>query len=73
MMNARLVIGVGAVVTVVGVVFALQGFSVIGGGAMSGSSVWAVLGPLIAVAGLIACSAGLRRTRRDGAHHHSAP
>jgi len=67
MTNARLIVGVGAAATVIGVIFALQGFGVIGGSAMSGSSVWAVLGPLIAIAGLIACSAGLRRARRNNA------
>ena len=39
---------VGAVLLVAGVVFALQGFNVLGGSAMSGTTVWAVLGPVIA-------------------------
>jgi hypothetical protein len=68
MTNARLIVGVGAVATVIGVIFALQGFSVMGGSAMSGSSVWAVLGPVIAVAGVIACAVGLRRARRHATH-----
>jgi hypothetical protein len=62
MRNGLLVI-VGLAVAAAGVIFALQGFGVLGGSAMSGSSVWAVLGPLIAVGGLIMTAAGLRRGR----------
>jgi len=59
----RVVVAVGAVAIVAGVIFALQGFGVVGGSAMSGSSLWAVLGPLIALAGLVAVVAGVRRRR----------
>ena len=44
---------IGTVLTVVGVVFALQGFGVLGGSSMSGSHFWAGAGPVIAIAGLI--------------------
>lgn len=63
----RLLITAGAVVMVAGVIFALQGFGVLGGSVMSGSSLWAVLGPLIAIAGLLAVVAGARRLRSSGA------
>lgn len=62
-MRNGLLIGVGVLVTVAGVVFALQGFGVLGGSAMSGTSLWAVLGPVIAIAGLILAMIGLRRGR----------
>lgn len=62
MLNGILV-ALGAVATIAGVVFALQGFGVLGGSAMSGSSLWAALGPLIAVAGLLIAATGLRRLR----------
>jgi hypothetical protein len=62
MRNGVLVI-VGLFVAAAGVIFALQGFGVLGGSAMSGSSLWAVLGPLIALAGLGLAAAGLRRGR----------
>ncbi|HEY1642564.1 MAG TPA: hypothetical protein VGG35_17860 [Streptosporangiaceae bacterium] len=62
MRNGLLVI-VGLAVTAAGVIFALQGFGVLGGSAMSGSSLWSVLGPLIALAGLVLTGAGLRRGR----------
>jgi hypothetical protein len=43
----------GAVLVIVaGVIFTLQGVGVIGGSFMSGSALWAALGPLIALCGL---------------------
>jgi hypothetical protein len=43
---------VAVVVIVAGVIFTLQGVGVIGGSFMSGSALWAGLGPLIALGGL---------------------
>jgi hypothetical protein len=54
---------VGSLITLVGVVFALQGVGVIGGSFMSGTTIWAVAGPLIALAGLALLAAALRRPR----------
>ncbi|HTZ93202.1 MAG TPA: hypothetical protein VMB74_12465 [Streptosporangiaceae bacterium] len=62
----RLLVAVGTVVTVAGIIFALQGFGVVGGSVMTGSSVWAALGPIIAAAGLLAVAAGVRRQRSSG-------
>ena len=56
-----LLIGGGLLITVVGVVFALQGVGVIGGSFMSGTTSWAIAGPVIALAGLALVIAGLRR------------
>jgi hypothetical protein len=47
-----LLVGAGSLITVTGVVFTLQGVGVIGGSFMSGTTTWAVAGPLIALAGL---------------------
>ena len=44
---------IGTILTVAGVVFALQGFGVLGGSSMSGSHFWAGAGPVLAIAGLI--------------------
>jgi hypothetical protein len=60
MMRAVLVVG-GLLVAVAGVVFTLQGVGVIGGSFMSGTTFWAVAGPLIALAGLALAAVGLRR------------
>jgi hypothetical protein len=65
-MIIRLLVAAGVIAIVAGVTFALQGFGVVGGSVMSGSSLWAVLGPLIALAGLLAVVAGVRRLRSSG-------
>lgn len=53
----------GALLLLAGIIFALQGVGVIGGSAMSGVTLWAVIGPVIAVVGLAMAVAGLRRRR----------
>lgn len=71
LMVNRLLITAGAVAAAAGVIFALQGFGVLGGSVMSGSSLWAALGPIIAVAGLLALGAGLRGLRSSSSGTHS--
>ncbi len=62
-MPARILLAVaGSLITVAGVVFALQGVGVIGGSFMSGTTIWAVAGPVIALAGLALITLALRRT-----------
>jgi hypothetical protein len=63
-MKSWLLLLLGVVIAVVGVVWALQGFDVIGGSAMSGVTLWAVVGPIVAVAGLVLAVVGLRTSRR---------
>jgi hypothetical protein len=53
----------GLVLTIAGVIWALQGFGVIGGSFMSGDTVWAIIGPIVAVIGLILAVVGVRRAR----------
>ena len=48
----NLLAAVAVVVIVAGVIFFFQGIGVIGGSFMSGSALWAALGPLIALTGL---------------------
>lgn len=61
-MKWALLVGVGLLLLLAGVIFGLQGAGVIGGSTMSGSTLWAVIGPVIAIAGLSsslsACAAG---------------
>jgi len=54
---------VGLVLTIAGVIWALQGFGVVGGSFMSGDSVWAIIGPIVAVIGLVLTAIGIRRAR----------
>jgi len=61
---ARILLAVaGSLITVTGVVFTLQGVGVIGGSFMSGTTTWAVAGPVIALAGLALIVLALRRPR----------
>jgi len=56
-----LLVGAGSLITLAGVIFTLQGVGVIGGSFMSGTTTWAVLGPVIALMGLALVAAALRR------------
>ncbi len=56
------VAGVAAVLA--GLVWTLQGLGYVGGSFMSGATVWAVIGPLVTLAGLVLVTLGLRRRRR---------
>jgi hypothetical protein len=51
---------VGGVLAILGLLFTLQGTGVIGGSVMSGSTFWAVAGPVIIVIGLIVAAVGVR-------------
>jgi len=58
----RWVLLVGGVLFVLmGVVWTLQGVDVLGGSVMSGEPMWAVIGPIVVVAGLVLLGLGLRR------------
>jgi len=43
----------GIVLVAVGALWTLQGLGVIGGSVMSGSTMWAVIGPIVAVIGIV--------------------
>lgn len=53
------VIGLVAVLT--GIVWTLQGLNVLGGSSMSGDSTWAIVGPIVAVVGMLVILFALRR------------
>lgn len=59
MPTGRIVLGV--VLVVVGAVWTLQGLGVVGGSFMTGATIWAVIGPVTALAGLGVAMTGLRR------------
>jgi hypothetical protein len=54
---------VGVLLAIAGIIWALQGFGVIGGSFMSGDSVWAIIGPVVAIVGLALTAFSLRRPR----------
>jgi hypothetical protein len=60
-MKWGILVGAGALIALLGVIFTLQGVGAIGGSAMSGVTFWAVAGPVIALVGLVTAAIGLRR------------
>jgi hypothetical protein len=51
----------GIVLILVGLVWTLQGFDILGGSAMSGVALWAVVGPFVVLVGIILVLSGRRR------------
>ena len=56
-----MLVGAGALIALIGIIFTLQGVGVMGGSAMSGTTFWAVAGPVIALAGVAIAAVGWRR------------
>jgi hypothetical protein len=54
----------GVLLLLAGVLWALQGLNVLGGSAMSGKNMWAVIGPVVAVCGLVLVLLGGSWVRR---------
>jgi hypothetical protein len=61
-MRRAVVVGLGFLLMLVGAVWTLQGVGILRGSAMSGDVRWAVLGPIVALSGVVL----LERTRQ---HH----
>jgi hypothetical protein len=60
-MKRAVLVVIGIVLVLAGIVFTLQGLDVLGGhGGMNGNKVWAVVGPIIAIVGLVVVAAGAR-------------
>ena len=59
-MRKPVLVAIGALILIMGVVFMLQGIGLIGGSAMTGSALWAILGPIIALGGLALIVVGVR-------------
>jgi hypothetical protein len=52
---------VGIVVAAFGTLWALQGFGVIGGSPMSNTTTWSIIGPIVALIGIVIAAGGARR------------
>ena len=65
-MKQVLLIVIGVAAAVAGIIWTLQGLGYVGGSFMSGATGWAVIGPVVARAGLvlIAVAGRSRRARR---------
>lgn len=54
----------GVILAAVGLLWSLQGFNIVGGSAMSGSSMWATIGPIVLIVGVVLIVVGVVRRRR---------
>lgn len=52
-MRRPVLIAVGVLLVLVGVLWTLQGLGVVGGSAMSGQTMWAIIGPVVVVVGAV--------------------
>jgi hypothetical protein len=52
---------VGVLLVLTGTLWTLQGLDVVGGSAMSGVTLWAIVGPIVGVVGLVLAILGARR------------
>lgn len=53
----------GVILSAVGLVWALQGLNVLRGSVMSGSSLWATMGPIVLLVGLVLIAIAIVRRR----------
>lgn len=60
-MTRWMLTAVGVLLVLTGVVWTLQGLGHVGGSFMSGTTMWAVIGPIVAIAGIIVTGVFLRR------------
>jgi len=63
-MRQILLVMIGVAAALAGLVWTLQGLGYVGGSFMSGATVWAVIGPLVLLAGLVLIVVGMRTRRR---------
>lgn len=55
----------GVLLVCVGALWTLQGLGIVGGSVMSGATLWAVIGPIVALAGAWLVYRGVQRMRGD--------
>jgi hypothetical protein len=60
-MSRYLLVAVGVVLVLVGALWTLQALGYVGGSGMTGVRLWAVVGPVVAVAGAVLAARAVRR------------
>jgi hypothetical protein len=60
-MSGPLRIVLGILLVLVGALWTLQGLGVVGGSVMSGVTLWAIIGPIVVIAGLALALSARRR------------
>ncbi len=60
-MNPRIALAIGVLLVLIGLVWTLQGLDILGGSGMSGVVIWAVIGPFVALVGIVIALGARRR------------
>ena len=58
-----LLVAAGALIAIAGIVWTLQGLGYVTGSFMTGATLWAIIGPITALAGLALIAVGMLRRR----------
>ncbi|MEU7588052.1 hypothetical protein AB0A95_17345 [Micromonospora sp. NPDC049230] len=64
-MRGWLPLTLGLLAVVIGAVWTVQGLGYVSGSVMTDEKIWAVIGPLVALVGLVVLWLGLRSRRRN--------
>jgi hypothetical protein len=64
-MKKQILVGVGALLVLLGALWTGQGLGWIGNSGMSGQTAWAIIGPIVALVGAAMAVSGLRATRQS--------
>ncbi len=59
-MNKNLRVGLGVLLVLVGLVWTLQGLGYLAGSAMTGVTLWAIIGPIVAILGVLLVARSVR-------------
>ncbi|MGO8949259.1 MAG: hypothetical protein ACLQUY_16740 [Ktedonobacterales bacterium] len=58
---------IGILALIAGIIFTLQGVNILGGSSMSGQTMWAIIGPIVVIVGLVLLAVSLLGGRRAAA------
>ncbi|MEV0351002.1 hypothetical protein AB0H88_34910 [Nonomuraea sp. NPDC050680] len=64
-MKAWIFLVLGVLLALVGALWTLQGLGVVGGSVMSGVTLWAIIGPIVLIIGLVIAFIGIRQLRQS--------
>jgi len=59
-MNRNLKAGLGVLLVLMGVIWTLQGLGMLAGSAMTGVKLWAIVGPIVALIGVLVVARAIR-------------
>lgn len=62
-MNKNLQLGLGVLLVLIGLLFTFQGLGYVTGSAMTGVTLWAVIGPIVAILGAVLVFGAVRPRR----------